>query len=124
MNRTPTNRITRRSASAVGAAGLAGLGLGGGTVAAFEAGPEPDKAAPSGDFADTAVLITGATSGIGQATAIAFATRGAKVFFCGRRTELGLATQDQIRSMGGDATFHHADIREEAQVRDFVAAEV
>ena len=122
MDRTPSNRITRRSALAVGGAGLAGLGLGGGAVAAFEAGPEPDRADPNGDFADTVVLITGATSGIGHATAIAFANRGAKVFFCGRRNELGLANQEQIRSTGGDATFHRADVREDAQVRDFVAA--
>ena len=110
--------ITRRSDWAVGGAGLAGLGLGGGAVAAFEAGPEPNRPDPNGDFADTAVLITGATSGIGHATAIAFANRGAKVFFCGRRNELGLANQDQIRLMGGDATFHRADVREEGQVRD------
>ena len=110
---------TRRSDWAVGGAGLAGLGLGGGAVAAFEAGPEPDRPDPNGDFADTAVLITGATTGIGHATAIAFANRGAKVFFCGRRNELGLANQDQIRLMGGDATFHRTDLREEGQVREF-----
>ena len=114
--------ITRRSDWAVGGAGLAGLGLGGGAVAAFEAGPEPNRPDPNGDFADTAVLITGVTSGIGHATAIAFANRGAKVFFCGRRNELGLANQDQIRLMGGDATFHRADVREEGQVRDFFVA--
>lgn len=48
--------------------------------------------------------------------------QGAKVYFCGRRNELGVATQDQIRSKGGEATFHRADVREDVQVRDFVAA--
>jgi len=33
--------------------------------------------------------ITGATSGIGRAAALAFAAEGGKVAFCGRRTELG-----------------------------------
>ena len=110
--------ITRRSDWARRSR-IAGFGLGGGAVAAFEAGPEPNRPDPNGDFADTAVLITGATSGIGHATAIAFANRGAKVFFCGRRNELGLANQDQIRLMGGDATFHRADMREDGQVREF-----
>jgi NAD(P)-dependent dehydrogenase (short-subunit alcohol dehydrogenase family) len=122
MERTSGNRISRRGVLAVGGAGLAGFGVGGGAVAAFGAEPEPGRADPNGNFADTTVLITGATSGIGHATATAFAMRGAKVFFCGRRNELGLANQDQIRSIGGDATFHRADVREEHQIRDFVAA--
>lgn len=124
MDRKPATPFNRRSALAVTGAGLAGLGLGGGAVAtaAATAQPEQGRADPNGSFADTVVLITGATSGIGKATAAAFAMRGAKVFFCGRRTELGRASQEEIKSAGGEATYQRADVREEPQVRDFVAA--
>lgn len=84
--------------------------------------PDPSTAtpAPSGRFVGKVVLITGATSGIGKTTAIAFAREGASVYFCGRREGLGLANQEEIRSFGGEATYHRADVRDEAQVRVFV----
>ena len=68
------------------------------------------------------VLITGATSGIGRATAKAFAAQGAKVFFCGRRTTLGQAVEREIRAAGGEATFMRADVRREHDVVAFVSA--
>ncbi|ONI77355.1 short-chain dehydrogenase [Actinosynnema sp. ALI-1.44] len=68
------------------------------------------------------MLITGATSGIGAATARAFAAAGARVYFCGRRQQLGEQVAASIRSAGGDATFRRADVREEGQVRDLVDA--
>ncbi|HYN95143.1 MAG TPA: SDR family oxidoreductase [Pilimelia sp.] len=68
------------------------------------------------------MLITGATSGIGRATAKAFAARGAKVFFCGRRVELGRAVEREIRAAGGEATFQRADVRREGDVAAFVSA--
>ena len=43
--------------------------------------PETSAANPAGRFADQVVLITGATSGIGETTAKAFASEGAKVVF-------------------------------------------
>jgi NAD(P)-dependent dehydrogenase (short-subunit alcohol dehydrogenase family) len=122
MSRTSGSQLSRRSALTTTAAGLAGLSLGGVAVAAVSAESEQLTADPNGVFADKVVLITGATSGIGQATATAFAMRGATVFFCGRRDDLGLANQDQIRFRGGDATFLRADVREEAQIRDFIDA--
>lgn len=67
------------------------------------------------------VLITGATSGIGEATAHAFAREGARIFFCGRREERGRQVEKAIRDSGGDATYMRADVREEAQVAAFVA---
>jgi NAD(P)-dependent dehydrogenase (short-subunit alcohol dehydrogenase family) len=76
-------------------------------------------AAP-GRFRDKVVLITGATSGIGEATARAFAAEGAKVSFCGRRTELGRKVESEIRAAGGDATYLRADVRDQEQVKRFV----
>lgn len=68
------------------------------------------------------VLITGATSGIGRATAIAFARNGDRVFFCGRRVALGQAVEREIRAAGGEATYMRADVRRESDVVALVAA--
>ncbi|RSN65639.1 oxidoreductase [Amycolatopsis sp. WAC 04182] len=71
-------------------------------------------------FAGKVVLVTGATSGIGRATAIAFAAAGAKVGFCGRREELGREVEREIRRSGGEATYLRADVRVPEQVQSFV----
>ena len=73
-----------------------------------------------GRFDGKVVLITGATSGIGAATARAMADEGAKVFFCGRREKLGQEVAAGIRARGGEATFRRADVRVEADVRGLV----
>ncbi|KFU81334.1 NAD(P)-dependent dehydrogenase, short-chain alcohol dehydrogenase family [Amycolatopsis lurida] len=73
-------------------------------------------------FAGKVVIVTGATSGIGRATAIAFAAAGAKVGFCGRREELGRAVEREIRRAGGEATYLRADVRVPEQVQSFVDA--
>lgn len=80
----------------------------------------PGPAAPR-RFNDKVVLITGATSGIGEATARGFAAEGAKVYFCGRREDRGSQVAASIRGAGGEATFHCADVRDETQVSDLVA---
>ncbi len=72
-------------------------------------------------FSDRVVLITGATSGIGEATARAFAEDGASVVFCGRRVELGKSVEASIREKGGKATFVRADVREEQDMKMLVA---
>lgn len=54
-------------------------------------------------------LITGATSGIGRATALLFAQQGADVAFTGRRDDLGKKLVSDIESLGRDALFIHAD---------------
>ena len=66
------------------------------------------------------VLITGALSGIGRATAIAFAKNGATVVASGRRDEAGKALVDELRSFGSKAEFINADVRNEDEVRALV----
>ena len=75
---------------------------------------------PDGKFVDKVVLITGATSGIGEATARLFAQEGAKVHFCGRRQELGVEVAQSIQEQGGIASFQKADVRNESEIRAFI----
>ncbi len=103
----------RRAVLAAGAAGALAMAASGTAAAA------PGRA---GRFAGKVVLITGATSGIGEATARAFAAEGASVYFCGRRAHLGAQVEASIRRGGGEATYRRADVRVEDQVRDLVAA--
>ena len=55
-------------------------------------------------------LITGSTSGIGRATAVALARRGAHVVVSGRHTDRGAEVVDSIRAEGGQADFVGADL--------------
>ena len=82
------------------------------------------RASTTGRFEGKTVLITGGTSGIGAATAKAFAAEGAKVVICGRRETLGKETEAAIRAAGGNCTYIQADIREEPQVASLVDATV
>jgi len=71
-------------------------------------------------FEGKVVVITGATSGIGRAAALAFAAEGGKVAFCGRRVELGQAVEREIKSTGGQALYVKADVLVEDEVQAFV----
>ncbi|MBN3852334.1 glucose 1-dehydrogenase [Paraburkholderia sp. Ac-20340] len=66
------------------------------------------------------VLITGALTGIGRATALAFARDGARVVVSGRREEAGHALAAELRALGAEAEFVRADVRYEADVRQLV----
>jgi NAD(P)-dependent dehydrogenase (short-subunit alcohol dehydrogenase family) len=66
------------------------------------------------------VLITGALTGIGRATAVAFAKEGARVVVAGRRDDAGQQLTTELRGLGAEAEFIRADVRHEDEVRDLV----
>ena len=67
------------------------------------------------------VLITGALTGIGRATALAFATEGYNVAISGRRTEAGQQLAKELRDKGVEAEFFQADVTDETQVASMIA---
>ena len=66
------------------------------------------------------VLITGALTGIGRATALAFAQEGSRVVISGRRDDAGQALVTELRALGAEAEFVRADVRREGEVRNLV----
>ncbi len=126
-NQNDKREVSRRSFIGKGVLGLGAMALAasgsdviGQTKTPVE--PKPDRANLNGKFANKVVLITGATSGIGEGTAYAFAKEGAKVFFCGRRENLGKQIESKIKGFGGEAIYLRADVRKEEDVKNFVDA--
>lgn len=65
-------------------------------------------------------LVTGATSGIGKATALTLAKAGAKVVLSGRRAPEGAAVVKEIEAAGGTAHFVQTDIAKEEDVQRLI----
>jgi NAD(P)-dependent dehydrogenase (short-subunit alcohol dehydrogenase family) len=71
-----------------------------------------------------AVLVTGAGSGIGRATALACAREGAQIVVADIGMEGGAETVSMIQRAGGKATFVHVNVTQAAEVEAMVAAAV
>jgi NAD(P)-dependent dehydrogenase (short-subunit alcohol dehydrogenase family) len=66
------------------------------------------------------VLVTGALTGIGRATALAFAKDGADLVVSGRRDDAGQKLVSELRALGAQAEFIRADVRHENEVQNLV----
>src|SRR6266480_5201295 len=66
------------------------------------------------------VLITGALTGIGRATALAFAQEGARIVISGRHEEEGQKLVGELGMLGAEAEFVRSDVRHEDDVRSLV----
>jgi NAD(P)-dependent dehydrogenase (short-subunit alcohol dehydrogenase family) len=66
------------------------------------------------------VLITGALTGIGRATAFAFARAGARLVVSGRRAAEGAALEAELRETGAEAFFVKVDVRHDEEVHNLV----
>lgn len=110
-----TISATRRALVSGAALGAAALALNPGVKATAQNGKKL-----GGEFENKVVLITGATSGIGKATAKAFAKEGATVAFCGRRENLGKSVQKEIRDTGGRASYSKVDVRDRKALKHFI----
>jgi len=72
------------------------------------------------EFTNKVAVVTGATSGIGRATAIAFAREGAKLVVAGRRENEGNELVSAIKQDGGDAVFVKTDVSRESDIKALI----
>jgi NAD(P)-dependent dehydrogenase (short-subunit alcohol dehydrogenase family) len=72
------------------------------------------------EFQGKVALVTGGTTGIGRAAAIAYAREGANVVVAGRRFAEGGETVRLVRSQGREAIFVQTDVSQEAQVKNLI----
>jgi NAD(P)-dependent dehydrogenase (short-subunit alcohol dehydrogenase family) len=83
---------------------------------------EQNQVIPSGaEVANNVVLVTGALSGIGRATALAFGKEGAKVVVSGRKEAEGQLLVEELNTLGAEAAFIKADVRFEADVEQLIS---
>ena len=73
---------------------------------------------------DKVAIITGATSGIGEAAAYRFAARGVRVVLSGRREDRGRVVLAKVKAQGGEGLFVPADMSRDSDIKDLVDAAV
>src|SRR5467141_1910658 len=71
-------------------------------------------------MSSSVVLITGALTGIGRATAVAFAREGARVVVSGRREQEGKKLEKELRELGAEAEFVKTDVRHDDDIRALI----
>lgn len=71
-------------------------------------------------FQDKVVVITGGTSGIGEATALAFAKKGANVIILGRNADAGIRIRALSDSLDGSIDFFQCNIMKQTDIDKFV----
>jgi NAD(P)-dependent dehydrogenase (short-subunit alcohol dehydrogenase family) len=69
---------------------------------------------------DKVVIITGASSGIGHATALAFAKEGAKVVIADVLTDAGVQTARDVEKLGAQALFVKCDVSKDSDVKNLM----
>lgn len=69
------------------------------------------------EFRGKVAVVTGASGGIGRASALAFAAKGASVVVADIQAEQGAETVSMIKEKGGDAVFVKTDVSNSADVR-------
>lgn len=72
------------------------------------------------EFANKVALVTGGSSGIGRATALAYAQKGAKVVVASRRIKESEETVALIQASGGEATFVQTDVSQTAEIENLI----
>jgi NAD(P)-dependent dehydrogenase (short-subunit alcohol dehydrogenase family) len=82
--------------------------------------PRPKAFNRSTEMSNPVVVITGALTGIGRATAIAFAREGSRMVVSGRHEDKGNALAAELRALGAEAEFVRADVRVEGEVRNLI----
>jgi NAD(P)-dependent dehydrogenase (short-subunit alcohol dehydrogenase family) len=75
-------------------------------------------------FEGKVVIVTGASSGLGEAAALKFAREGANVVVAARREDKGQMVVQQIKALGGDGVFIQTDVTKRADIEALVAGTV
>src|SRR6202035_681835 len=89
-------------------------------LAPLEAAEEPQMTTQDNDLRGETAMVTGATSGIGQAIALQLAAQGAEVLVHGRDADRGAATVAAITAAGGTARFVGADLSDPIDLQRLV----